>query len=111
MRRATWSSAAGTPRTASFRSSRVALELAVLWARLPRMLRPTWIPSMELPEAVFVGLSRRFQQRDDVTAEEAGFHTVAFPIRAGAVGRLPAMEVKLKGDTANTNPSSGRCSM
>jgi len=30
---------------------------------------------------------------------------------AGAVGRFPAIDVKLNGVTANTNPSSGRCSM
>ncbi len=27
----------------------------------------------------------------------AGFHTTVLPIRAGAVGRLPAIAVKLKG--------------
>jgi hypothetical protein len=44
------------------------------------------------------------------TAVEAGFHTTVLPHRAGAVGRLPAIEVKLKGVTANTKPSSGRYS-
>ena len=29
-----------------------------------------------------------------------GFHTTVFPIKAGAVGRLAAMAVKLKGVTA-----------
>ena len=41
-------------------------------------------------------------------AERDGFHTTVLPISAGAVGRLPAMEVKLKGVTASTNPSRGR---
>ena len=40
----------------------------------------------------------------------AGFHTATLPIRAGALGRLPAMLVKLKGVSANTKPSSGRYS-
>jgi len=33
-----------------------------------------------------------------------------FPIKAGLVGRLPAMEVKLNGVTAKTKPSNGRYS-
>ena len=33
-------------------------------------------------------------------AAEDGFHMTALPMRAGAVGRLPPMEVKLKGVTA-----------
>jgi hypothetical protein len=33
------------------------------------------------------------------------------PISAGLVGRLPAIDVKLNGVTAKTNPSSGRYSM
>ena len=41
------------------------------------------------------------------TAEDAGFHIATFPIRAGAVGKLPAMEVKLNGVIANTKPSKG----
>ena len=41
---------------------------------------------------------------------EAGFHSATLPSMAGAVGRLAAMEVKLKGVTAKTKPSSGRCS-
>jgi hypothetical protein len=41
---------------------------------------------------------------------EAGFHSTTLPISAGAVGRLAPMAVKLNGVTANTNPSSGRCS-
>src|SRR5438105_8257928 len=43
-------------------------------------------------------------------AVDAGFHTTVLPISAGAVGRLPAIDVKLKGVAANTKPSSGRCS-
>jgi len=39
---------------------------------------------------------------------EAGFQTTVSPIIAGAVGRLPAMDVKLNGVTAKTNPSRGR---
>ena len=33
-------------------------------------------------------------------AVEAGFQTTVLPISAGAVGRLPAIEVKLNGVTA-----------
>ena len=33
-------------------------------------------------------------------ALEAGFQTTVLPMSAGAVGRLPAIEVKLKGVTA-----------
>ena len=40
----------------------------------------------------------------------AAFHTTVFPRSAGALGRFPAMAVKLKGVTAKTNPSSGRSS-
>ncbi len=39
-----------------------------------------------------------------------GFQTTTLPISAGAVGRFPAIEVKLNGVTASTNPSSGRYS-
>ena len=38
----------------------------------------------------------------------AGFHRTTLPIKAGAVGRLPAMDVKLNGVTAKTKPSKGR---
>src|SRR5487761_1040802 len=40
-----------------------------------------------------------------------GFHTTTLPSRAGAVGRFPAIEVKLNGVIASTNPSSGRYSI
>src|SRR5688572_22136283 len=46
----------------------------------------------------------------DSTEVVAGFHTQVLPINTGAVGRLIAIDVKLKGVSANTNPSSGRCS-
>jgi len=36
----------------------------------------------------------------------AGFHTTVLPISAGARAKLEAMDVKLKGETAKTNPSS-----
>ncbi len=36
-----------------------------------------------------------------------GFHTTTLPSTAGAEGRLPEIEVKLKGVRAKTNPSSG----
>jgi hypothetical protein len=42
---------------------------------------------------------------------EAGFHRTTFPISAAELVRLPAIAVKLKGDTAKTKPSSGRYSM
>ena len=38
----------------------------------------------------------------------AGFHRTTLPIKAGAVGRFPAMDVKLNGVTAKTKPSRGR---
>ena len=41
------------------------------------------------------------------TAEEAGFQIETLPIITGAVGRLPAIEVKLNGVIAKINPSSG----
>ena len=40
----------------------------------------------------------------------AGLNTTVLPMSIGAVGRLPAIEVKLKGLTAKTKPSSGRYS-
>jgi hypothetical protein len=36
-----------------------------------------------------------------------GFHTQTLPIITGAAGKLPAIDVKLKGVSANTKPSSG----
>ena len=39
-----------------------------------------------------------------------GFHSTVLPSSAGAVGRLAAIEVKLNGVMASTNPSSGRYS-
>src|SRR4029450_9127466 len=36
-----------------------------------------------------------------------GFQMTTFPINAGAVGRLPAIEVKLNGVMAYTKPSRG----
>ena len=47
----------------------------------------------------------------EYTLVEAGFHTTVLPITAGAVHRLPPMDVKLNGETANTKPSRGRVSM
>ncbi len=44
------------------------------------------------------------------TVDDAGFHKTVLPIRAGAVGRLPAIEAKLKGVTAKTKPSRARYS-
>jgi hypothetical protein len=44
------------------------------------------------------------------TVEDAGFHSTALPINAGAVGRLPAIEAKLNGVTAKTKPSRARYS-
>ena len=41
------------------------------------------------------------------TALDAGFHNATFPIIAGAHGKFPPIEAKLKGDTAKTNPSNG----
>ena len=43
-------------------------------------------------------------------AVRAGFHSTVLPIIAGAVGKLAAIDVKLKGVIASTNPSRGRAS-
>ena len=43
-------------------------------------------------------------------AVSLGFQTATLPIRAGAVGRLAWMLVKLNGVIAKMKPSSGRCS-
>ena len=40
-----------------------------------------------------------------------GFHTTVLPISTGAKSRFAAMDVKLKGEIASTNPSSGRWSV
>src|SRR6266567_4206807 len=40
-----------------------------------------------------------------------GFQTTVLPSSAGADGRLAAIEVKLNGVIASTNPSSGRYSI
>src|SRR5438445_10862000 len=42
------------------------------------------------------------------TAVEAGFQTTVLPMIAGAVGRLPPIEVKLNGVTSKAKPSIGR---
>ena len=41
----------------------------------------------------------------------AGFQTVVFPIKIGAIFRLDAIAVKLNGLTVKTNPSSERYSI
>jgi hypothetical protein len=41
----------------------------------------------------------------------AGFHRTVLPMSAGAIGRLPAIAVKLNGVSAKVNPSSGRSSI
>jgi len=47
----------------------------------------------------------------EYAAVEAGFQRTVFPISAALVGRLPAIDVKLNGETAKTTPSSGRYSI
>ena len=47
----------------------------------------------------------------EYTADEAGFQTTVLPISAGADGRFPAIDVKLNGVTAKTNPSRARYSI
>tara|TARA_B100000686_G_C16060965_1_gene604638 strand:- start:46 stop:201 length:156 start_codon:yes stop_codon:yes gene_type:complete len=49
-------------------------------------------------------------KKDEYTDVDAGFQSDTFPIMAGAVGRLPEIEVKLNGETAKTKPSRGRYS-
>ncbi len=44
--------------------------------------------------------SSRIRWNADRVWAGAGFHTTVLPIRAGAVGRLPAIAVKLNGVTA-----------
>jgi hypothetical protein len=44
-------------------------------------------------------------------AVSAGFQMTVLPISAGAVGRLPAIAVKLNGVSAKVKPSSGRRSV
>ena len=36
-----------------------------------------------------------------------GFQTIVLPIKAGAIHKFAAIDVKLKGVIANTNPSKG----
>ena len=43
----------------------------------------------------------------EYTDDDAGFQIATLPISAGALGRFPAIEVKLNGETANINPSKG----
>ena len=61
------------------------------------------------------GRPGRLEQRASGSAPRAagscdGFQTTTLPSSAGAVGRLPAIEVKLNGVIASTKPSSGRYS-
>src|SRR6185369_16460830 len=62
------------------------------------------------PGGIPASASSLHRNQFEYTDVEAGFHTTVFPMSAGAVGRLPAIDVKLNGVTANTKPSSGRCS-
>ncbi len=55
-------------------------------------------------------MSTRMMAYAEYTAVEAGFQSTVLPIIAGAVGRLPAIEVKLNGVTAKTKPSRARYS-
>src|SRR3954465_5698116 len=50
-------------------------------------------------------------QEEETAAVEAGFQRITSPIRAGLVERLAPMAVKLNGEIAKTNPSSGRYSI
>ena len=52
---------------------------------------------------------QRFHVLGGMAAIVIGAVLLAFPMMAGAVGKFPAIAVKLNGVTANTNPSSGRC--
>ena len=54
--------------------------------------------------------SRRIRKWHTSMVSCDGLKTTVLPISAGAVGRLPAIEVKLKGETTKTKPSSGRYS-
>src|SRR5262245_32103447 len=55
--------------------------------------------------------SRTFRMYHELgIALDAGVQTTVLPMSAGAVGRLPPMDVKLKGVIAYTKPSSGRYS-
>ncbi len=81
-------------------------EVTILPARLPRVGR-----KLITPWGSPASLRTSIMYQLESTAVVAGFHTAVFPMRAGAVGRLAAMEVKLKGVTANTNPSRGLYSM
>src|ERR671918_376165 len=47
----------------------------------------------------------------EYAAVDAGFQTTVLPISAALPGRFPAIAVKLNGETAKTNPSSGRYSI
>jgi hypothetical protein len=55
-------------------------------------------------------VSRRITYQLDRAAVVEGFQIAVLPSSAGAVGRLPAIEVKLNGVMASTKPSRGRCS-
>src|ERR1700680_1605951 len=52
----------------------------------------------------------RIRQGAENIALDACFPTPRLPMSAGAVGRLAAIDVKLNGVTAYTNPSSARYS-
>ena len=75
---------------------------------------PIWdpLPGIKLitPSGRPASLSISIIKYPDNTAVVAGFHTMVLPIMAGAVHKLPAMAVKLKGLNANINPSRGRYS-
>src|SRR4029453_6804553 len=52
----------------------------------------------------------RLDDGSPIGSNDRTFHTTVLPIKAGAVGRFPAMAVKLKGVIASTKPSRGRWS-
>src|SRR5215831_18680403 len=72
---------------------------------------PSPVTRLITPGGIPAASSRRIVTCADSCWVGDGFHTTTLPSRAGAVGRLPAIEVKLNGVIARTKPSSGRYSI
>ena len=82
------------------------------WGRAASATPPLWPVTMLMTPGGSPASSSSCMSADAANCwVVAGFHTTVLPISAGAVGRLPAIDVKLNGVIASTKPSSARSSM
>src|SRR5574343_1295585 len=69
---------------------------------------PSTVTMLITPSGTPAALNNSIITCAEYTCESAGFQTTTFPIIAGAAHKFAAIDVKLNGVKANTNPSNGR---